>query len=151
MYFSIKQDIIKVTEYFVILLENAVHNGDNLLEVHLHGPVSRMMLVRGQLMVSVILIVVVLVVLLHVGDGFEQLQPVQPVVVVRVVLPEVLHQQPRVVHVVNVILHVVLLHLLLDMPAFIEPPISLLNTILNRSGLKPQESRTFSAVQKLKM
>ena len=107
---------IKVNEYFVVLLENAVHNRNDLLEVHLHGPVTRMMFVRSQVMISVIILVVVFVVLLHVGDSLEKLQPVQPVVVVCVVFPEVLHQQPRVVHVGDVILHVVLLHLLLDVP-----------------------------------
>ena len=51
---------------------------------------------------------------LHPSDGFQELQAVQLVVVVGVVLLEVLHQQLGVVQTVDI--HVVLLHLSLDVP-----------------------------------
>ena len=61
-----------------------------------------------------IVLIIVFVFLLHSCYGFQKFQTIQLMVVVSVVLPEVLHQELGVVQTVDI--HVVLLHLSLDVP-----------------------------------
>ena len=116
--------LMRRISYLVVLLQNTVHDGNDLLNVEPRPRVLCMMVIIPILIVMFMILftrkiyyIVVLVqslLTLHPGDGFQQLQPVQLVVIVSVVLPEVLHQQLGVVQAVDI--HVLLLDLSLDVP-----------------------------------
>merc|ERR1711992_402939 len=102
--------IVEVAVFIlVVLLQNAVNYGNNLLYAK---PVLRITGSFIRSFIMMIVLIIVFVFLLHSGDGFQQLQTIQLMIVVSVVLSEVLHQQLGVVQTVDI--HVVLLHLGLD-------------------------------------
>ena len=93
--------------YLVILLQNAVNYRNNLLYAEPVLGVCRSF-------IMMIVLIIMFMFLFHPCYCLKQFKTIQFMIVVSVMLPEVLHQQLGVVQTVDI--HVVLLHLSLDVP-----------------------------------